>query len=66
MTVKEITSLMTDVKEIRLGYEGLTSPFNKDDNLAMAAFGKFVVASISALDEDVFEITLATQLVAAE
>ena len=66
MTVREIVSLMPDVKEIYLGYDGLTSPFDKNNSLAMAAFGKFVVASIHAIGHNVFELDLATQLVTAE
>lgn len=61
MTVKEVCALLADVKSIRLGYNGLADEFNKDDTLAMAAYGKFIVDKIFAGGDGVFELDIAIQ-----
>ena len=66
MTVREIVSLLKDVKEIKIGYEGTVYHFNQNDAVSMAAFGKFVVDGVYAIAEDVFEIDIAMRPVIAE
>lgn len=65
MTVKEVLSVLGDVKEVRLGYDSTTVPFDFHDKVMVDAFGRYVVEAVYALGEDRFEINIAMQPVVA-
>lgn len=46
MTVREAVSVLTEAKEIYIGWDGLLTKFNKNDALMMDAYGNYKVARI--------------------
>lgn len=59
MTVRKIVNALKDAKKITLDYEGLSHPFDRNDNLAMQAYGDFVVCAIFNLAKGEFALELA-------
>lgn len=60
LTVKEIVPLLKDAKDIRIGWNGSTRPFDKEDSLLMDAFGDYLVRAIVPDGMDGIEIHIAT------
>ena len=57
MTIKEALSVIKEAKEIRIsGFGGNVSKFDHTDPLMVDALGNYVVESIYACNEEVFEI----------
>ena len=65
MTVKEVISVLKEVEELRLGWNGTTQEFDPADALFMDAFGDYVVGGLYATGDGRIEIALATKLVKA-
>lgn len=66
MTIKELSNILGDAKKVHLSYEGVLLEFHPDDRLSMAAYGKFVVDKVYALETDVFELRIASHPMVAE
>lgn len=66
MTVKQVLSVIADAKEVRLGYDSVTIPFNFNDKMMVDAFGRYLVDGVYALGEDRFEINIAMRPVVSE
>lgn len=66
MTVKQALSVLADVKEVRLGYDSTTVPFDYEDKVMVDAFGRYAVEAIYAIGEDRFEIDIAMRPVVEE
>lgn len=59
MTVIDAIRVLKSAKTISLGYGDNVIPFDKDNPLSLAAFGKYVVDEIKGLEDDYYEISIA-------
>ena len=66
MTVKDVVSVLADATEVRLGYDGVSVPFDHTDKVMLDAFAKYVVEGVYASGENKFEINIAMRPVVAE
>lgn len=64
MTVKEVLAVFTNLKEVRLAYDALSTRFDHTDALMVDAFSKYLVDHVYAIGEDKIEIYLVTRPVA--
>lgn len=66
MTVKEVLTLFTELKEVRLGYDAFSTRFDHTDRVMVDAFGKYLVDHVNAIGEDRIEIYIVTRPVVVE
>lgn len=61
MTVREACSVLTDAKELYIGWDGCLTRFNDADALIMDAFGSYKVERICAAGDkpEMYELTIA-------
>lgn len=58
MTVKEIVSVLKTAKTIVIGYGANAVTFDKNDPLVLDAYGNYLVDSVSASDEEYYEVNI--------
>lgn len=59
MNIKETVNVLKRAKAIRLVWNGSAISLDRNDQLMMDAYGKYVVDEIQSVDEEEYEIVVA-------
>ena len=58
MTVKDAVKVLKTATKIVMGYGANAVAFDKDDPLVLDAYGNYLVDSVSASDEEYYEVNI--------
>lgn len=61
MTIKQLHEIMSTDQELYIGHDASLQKLNRENPLEMQAYGNYLVAEISAIDENKIEAELLIQ-----
>lgn len=66
MTIRETIGLLKDAKKVIITWNGNQQNIDIFDSVILEAFGNYLIDGIYAVEEDVFEISLAVKPIRKE